>query len=58
MDRGYSNLLLDTAIERARQIPNKVALRHVNRQKNTKGPIFAQTYDPRLPPIGPDPGRH
>ena len=51
MDRGYPNLLLDTAIERARQIPRKVALRRVNWEKKTKGPIFAHT---RLPP-GPDP---
>ena len=58
IDRGYPNLLLDSAIERARQIPRKVALRRVNRQKKTKGPIFAHTYDPRLPPMAQIQARH
>ena len=49
MDRGYPKLLLDSAIERARQILRKGALKRVNRQKKTKGPIFAHTYDSRLP---------
>ena len=44
MDRGYPNLLLDSAIERARQIPRKVALRRVNREKKTKGPITECHY--------------
>ena len=47
IDRGYQNILLDSAIKRARQISRKVALRRVNRQKKTKGPIFAHTYNPR-----------
>ena len=51
MNRGYPNLLLDSAIERAQQIPKKVALRRVNRQKKTKDPIFAHSYDQRLPPM-------
>ena len=58
MDRGYPNLLLDSAIERARQIPRKVALKRVNRQKKTNGPIFAHTYDPRLPPMAQIQARH
>ena len=57
MDRGYPNLL-DSAIERAWQIPIKVALRCVNRAKKTKGPIFAHTYDPRLPPMAQIQARH
>ena len=58
MDRGYPNLLLDSAIERNRQIPRKVALRRVNRQEKTKGSIFSQTYDPRLPPMAQIQARH
>ena len=58
MDRGYPNLLLDSAIERAQQIPRKVALKRVNRQKKTNGPIFAHTYDPRLPPMAQIQARH
>ena len=51
IDGGYPNLLLDSTIKRAQQIPRKVALRHGNREKKTKGPIFAHTYDPRPPPM-------
>ena len=58
MDRGYPNLLLESAIERARQIPRKVALRCVTRQKKTKGFIFAHTFDPRLPPMAQIQARH
>ena len=41
--------MIDSAIERAQQIPKKLAVRRVNMQKITKGPIFAHTYDPTLP---------
>ena len=51
MDRGHPNFLLDSPIERAQQIPRKVAVRRVNREKKTKGPLFAHTCDPRLPPM-------
>ena len=55
---GYPNLWLDSAIERAGQIPRKVALRRVNRQQKTKEPIFAHTYDSRLPPMAQIQARH
>ena len=58
MYKVYPNLLLDSAVERARQVPRKVALRRVSRQKKTKGPIFANTYDPRLPPMAQIQARH
>ena len=58
MDRGYSTILLDSAIKRARQIPRKVDFRHVNREKKTRGIIFAHTYDPRLPQMAQIQPRH
>ena len=58
MDRGYPILLLDLAIERAQQIPRNVALRHIKRQKKTKGPIFSHTHDPNLPPMAKIQARH
>ena len=39
-------------------VDRKVALRRVSRQKKTKGPIFANTYDPRLPPMAQIQARH
>ena len=58
MYRRYPNLLLDLAIERDSQIPRKKALKCVNRQKKTKGPIFAHTYDKRLPQMAQIQARH
>ena len=58
MDRGYPNLLLDSAIEKAWQIPRKVTLRRVNKQNKTEGPIFSHKYVPRLPPMAQIQARH
>ena len=49
--RGYSESSLNAAIERARAIPRHIALRRVHRGQTEKRPVFALTYDPRLPPI-------
>ena len=49
--RGYSERTIDAAIDRARNIPRDVALRRVNRTEADKRPVFALTYDPRLPAI-------
>ena len=51
VSRGYSERTLDSAIERARTIPRHVALRRVLKKQEVKRPVFALTYDPRLPNI-------
>ena len=58
LDRGYSRLVIDSAIERARQIPRSVALRKVINPNQQEGPIFAHTYDPRLPSISQIQAKH
>ena len=45
-------------IETTRQILRKIALRHVNRKKKPKGPIFTHTYNPRVPPMAQIQPRH
>ena len=51
VNRGYSERTLKAAIERARRIPRHIALRRVARRQTEKRPVFALTYDPRLPAI-------
>ena len=53
LDRNYPERLIDSAIERARKIPRKRALRKTIKPKNKeqKGPVFAVKFDPRLPSI-------
>ena len=51
LSRGYSDRMIDSAIERARTIPRHVALRKVFKKDKDKRPIFVTTYDPRLPNI-------
>ena len=50
-NRGYSENTISSAIDRARRIPRHVALKRVLRRDTEKRPVFAVTYDPRLPPI-------
>ena len=50
-NRGYSQRTIDSAIDRAREIPRQIALRRVIRRQTDRRPVFALTYDPRLPPI-------
>ena len=51
VSRGYSERTLNAAIERARGIPRHIALRRAATRQAEKRPVFALTYDPRLPPI-------
>ena len=51
VNRGYSERTLLSAIDRARRIPRQVALRRVLKRKDEKRPVFALTYDPRMPAI-------
>ena len=49
---------MESAIERARQIPRERALKKVSKSRQSKGPVFALLYDPRLPPIGNIQAKH
>ena len=49
--REYSESTIDAAINRARGIPRHVALRRVMKKQEGIRPVFALTYDPRLPNI-------
>jgi hypothetical protein len=49
--RGYSPRMIDAALDRAKAIPRDIALRKVVNNKATNRPVFAMTYDPRLPSI-------
>ena len=51
MSRKYPNNLIDRAIDKARKVPRKLALRKVTKKKETNRPVFAVTFDPRLPAI-------
>ena len=51
ISRGYSELMINSAIERARNVPRHIALRKVVKTQESRRPVFALTYDPRLPPV-------
>ena len=51
LKREYLERTIDAAIDRARQIPRHIALRRVLKKTETTRPVFALTYDPRLPDI-------
>ena len=51
INRGYSERTINSAIDRARGIPRNIALRRVLKKKEDRRPVFALTYDPRMPPI-------
>ena len=58
LDRGYAVNTDNSAIDRARKIPREKALKKVNKENKSKGPVFAVTFDPRLPSIGSIEARH
>ena len=49
--REYNENLINSAIEKAKKIPRKSALRKVERKNQLRRPVFAVKYDPRLPSI-------
>ena len=51
LSREYKPGLIDSAINRAKQIPRTEALKKVERAKASKRPVFVVSYDPRLPSI-------
>ena len=50
-DRGYKNNIINNAIEKAKCIPRSKALEKVTKKKQGTRPVFAITFDPRLPSI-------
>ena len=51
LERGYSESMVDSALARAKKVPRMAALKKVVKKSQTKRPVFAVTYDPRLPSI-------
>ena len=49
--RDYRHKIIESAIQKARNIPRPEALRSVTREKTTTRPVFVINFDPRLPSI-------
>ena len=49
--RKYKPSLIDASIRRAKAIPRTQALKKVVTTKHTRRPVFAVTFDPRLPDL-------
>ena len=58
LSREYKGGAIDTAIERARNIPRSEALKKVVRKQDTQRPVFVIAFDPRLPSISRIVSRH
>ena len=43
--------MINSALEKARNVPRSEALKRVTKEKSTKRPVFAIHFDPRLPAI-------
>ena len=51
ISRDYEPKIIDSAIERARNIPRNEALKRVQSVKTSRRPVFVVNFDPRLPAI-------
>ena len=51
LKRGYKENIIDKAIEKARKVPRKYALKRVDKKVTQERPIFVTKYDPRMPLI-------
>ena len=49
LDRDYKPNIINSSIEKARNIPREKALEKVVRQSDSRRQVFVLTYDPRLP---------
>ena len=58
LERKYPDRLINSAVDRDKQIPRKVALKKSSKKKPNRGPIFAIKLDPRVPSIGSIPAKH
>ena len=51
LSRGYKSGIVDSALEEAKKIPRKEALKKVDNPNKKKRPVFVIQYDPRMPSI-------
>ena len=51
LSRDYKPSIIDSAIEKARNVPRREALKKVTKEKQSDRPVFVIHYDPRLPSI-------
>ena len=58
LSRSYPDRLIQSAIDRAKKIPRKVALQKTFQKSKVNRPVFATKYDPRLPSIGTIQAKH
>ena len=58
MARKYNESVIDTALNKAANIPRKCLLQKTNKKKNQSRQIFATKFDPRLPCIQPIQNKH
>ena len=58
LERKYQKSIIDAAIRRARAIPRAKALQKVAIPNHTKRPVYAVSWDPRLPSIAKIQGKH
>ena len=58
LERNYKSSMIDAAIRRARAIPRAQALKRVAKPNHTKIPVYAVTWDPRLPNLPRVQGKH
>ena len=60
LERSYPERLINSAIDRARKIPRKKALKRTVKVKNdtSKRPVFVVKFDPRLPSISTIQAKH
>ena len=58
LERGYSELMVDNSIEKARKVPREKALRKIQSKQTNKQPVFVLRYDPRLPAVQAAQAKH
>ena len=58
LERDYPEHIINTAIKRAKKVPRQIALRETKNKNENQGPVFAHTYDPRLPAIAQIQAKH
>ena len=51
LSRDYKPKIIDSAIEKARNVPRNEALKKVNKEKTSSRPVFVMHFDQRLPSI-------
>ena len=51
LQRGYNEKCIERALEKAKKVPRKQALRKNKKKEQQKRPVFAVQFDPRMPSI-------